>query len=235
MKLTHISRTEITSKTLTQLLQQAQTGDFISLLKLKQRDDSGWWRPHPDGVVVRNGNKLVLNGRVTLLVLERKPNHWEISPQGEVILQYGREIWLGNKSRICLLDERDQFCCRWEPCENGVIVERSHTFQLFLNNKRRIYEGEQEGFAWQWHPKGFVVHLSDHNRFLLNGKTLLYDGEYTSWEGHEKGVIIQRGADLFLNGKEFIYRMSDSDVQWSRHQYGALIQEGDEILLAVAK
>jgi len=58
---------------------------------------------------------------------------------------------------------------------------------------------------------------------------LRFKGIFDKWGSHPEGVIIQKGDELLLNGKELLYKGAFDD--WIPCPEGVIIQKGDELLL----
>src|SRR3989339_214707 len=55
---------------------------------------------------------------------------------------------------------------------------------------------------------------------------LRFKGIFDKWGSHPEGVIIQKGDELLLNGKELLYKGGFSS--WSSYPEGVIIRKGDE-------
>ena len=58
---------------------------------------------------------------------------------------------------------------------------------------------------------------------------LRFKGIFDKWGSHPEGVIIQKGDELLLNGKELLYKGAFDG--WGSHPEGVIIRKGDEFLL----
>jgi hypothetical protein len=63
-----------------------------------------------------------------------------------------------------------------------------------------------------------------------NGEMVLhYEGDWDDWYSHPDGVIIQKGNQLLLNGKDLLYEGDWDD--WRSHPDGVIIRKGNQLLL----
>ena len=58
---------------------------------------------------------------------------------------------------------------------------------------------------------------------------LRFKGKFDKWGSNSEGVIIQKGDEFLLNGKELLYKGAFDD--WIPCPEGVIIQKGDELLL----
>jgi hypothetical protein len=103
------------------------------------------WYPHPQGVIIQIGNKLLLNGKD--LLYEGEWDDWVSHPQG-VIIQIGNKFLL-NGEDLLYEGKWDG----WMPHPQGVIIQIGNKF--LLNGKYLLYEGECD--YWEPHPQGVII------------------------------------------------------------------------------
>ena len=85
------------------------------------------WAPHLQGVIIKIGNKFLLNGKD--LLYEGKWDSWAPHPQG-VIIQIGNKFLLNGKD---LLYEGKWD--GWKPHPQGVIIRRSNDWFIYTIKK----------------------------------------------------------------------------------------------------
>ncbi len=178
---------------------------------------------HPEGVVFRKGNQLLLNGGKVLY--EGEFDDWHSSPEGQVVIQKGNQLLLNGKE---LLYEGD--FDGWEPHPKGIIVRKGE--QLLLNGKDVVGEFSTVWHDWHAHPEGVVIREGNMGtQFTLNTfngeKKVLYQGDYIGWGTHPEGVVIHKGNGLLLNGEKALYK-GYYENPWVSHPQGAIVKEGDE-------
>ncbi len=190
------------------------------------------WNPHPDGVVVKLGNQLLVNGQ-SEIYHSKLPFDWRFGPSG-LVVRFGDNFLRGGKELICTA-----ICASWNPHPEGIVVRRNR--DLFLNGAKNPLVNGCDAVCQ--HPEG-IVFLKDQSLFLvragetkqeliypkgdepkpqgacwsavwgkvivvkdnlllLEGKKLLYCGPKNGWSQHPDGVIVRRGREFrFYNGEE---------------------------------
>jgi len=56
-----------------------------------------------------------------------------------------------------------------------------------------------------------------------------YEGEWDGWRSHPQGVVIRKGDEFLLNGKDLLYKGKWD--YWESHPQGVVIRKGNEFLL----
>lgn len=139
-------------------------------------------------VIIRRGNKFLLNGKE--LLYEGDWDSWHAHPDG-VVIRKGKQFLLNGKE---LLYEGNFI--RTRPHTDGFIIQTRDN-QLLLNGKDPIDASEWDrGF----HDKGYLETNRGGDEILLNGE-LLYKGVFNSYFPHPDGVVIRKGNDFIFYGK----------------------------------
>ncbi len=144
------------------------------------------WLFHPEGVIIRRGNKFWLNGKTLLCACRGRWYKWQEHPEG-VVIRRGNKFWLNGKT-LLYEGKWDE----WQSHPDGVIIEMGGKF--LLNGKTLLYEGEW--WQWQSHPKGVLITIEKD--ILFNGKTFVCKGLLKDLYPHENGVVINRNRKLTL-------------------------------------
>ncbi len=139
MKLT---RTVVKEGSFSRLLKLAQTGDIITLYE----GEFNGWKSHPKGVVIQQGNKLLLNG-TKLLYGGEFGYYWSSHPQG-VVIQQGNKLLL-NGTKLLYEGTWDN----WSSHPQGVVIRQGD--KLLLNGTKLLYRGEFND--WSSHSQGMVI------------------------------------------------------------------------------
>ncbi len=165
---------------LKQLIEQTEIGGMILLYEGKWHE----WGAHPQGVVVRQGSKFLLNGKD--LLCEGKFENWEAHPRG-LIAQQGNRLLLNGKE-LLYEGEFDE----WYPHASGVVIRQKDRFLL---NGAELLEQERPG--WHNHRRGMVI-IRHANRPLFIGKKLSYNGQCDGCCHHLHGMVINQSGKFIL-------------------------------------
>ena len=109
------------------------------------------WSDCPEGVIVRLGNKLLLNGD---LLFEGEFDSWEYDYQN-LIVRRGRKLFLWGKDFLCKIPRCPDYKepGLWQCHPKGVIVRQGR--KLLLNGLTALFEGKCD--SWKSHQFGVVV------------------------------------------------------------------------------
>lgn len=173
---------------------------------------------------------------------------WRLHPQGVLIRVHGRyvqgqghEPWKILLNNQTILPEKDFHRWSYQP-DYKIIVEGD---RLLLNGQL-LYQGAWN--RWFPHPQGVVIWTGD--KLLLNGKELLfqsrcrgmlagykynaqvrfddgvyYVGGYRAIANTIRGIIIENGDKLLLNGQVLLYEGKWN--RWDAHPHGVIVENGN--------
>lgn len=111
------------------------------------------WRPHQDGVVIRLGDRFLLNGKTEIY---RGPwDEWDIQPYtGKIYIRRGVQFFANDKEIYTGPFDG------WGVSRRGLIVRCYDNF--FADGKQLIYSGQWHG--WRAHLRGVVIRLRNEWR-----------------------------------------------------------------------
>jgi|GEM_PF-1656626 len=219
--------------TLSSLLKQRGKSDFAIILCENINIEIFNIESHPEGIIIRNGEKFLLNGRD--LIYEGPFDQWEAHPKG-IVTRVGKDFFL-NGRKLLYQGDYDIHHDEWQPDFNldGLIIRRKNNF--FLNGEKLLYQGPCD--EWKAHPDGFVIRIGDEFWLIsLSKKELLYKGEWTSWDiypGGMKEIIICHHNYYFWihypnNQKKLILSKRITN-NWRAHNDGIITTESNEAIL----
>lgn len=198
------------------------------------------WGTHPEGIVVRKGKAILLNGKDLLYEYDGGPEYdghhgqplsWDVHPRG-IVVRKDKQLLLNGKE-VLYEGEWD----RWHCHPRGVVVQRGK--QLLLNGTKILYEGEFDDWRWAWNEDNVFV-VRSGSSFLVNGRVEVYRGKPEDWEKRDwfglppwecfsGGLVIEEGYRLFWvsrKGKRAICNIRDTgfeDVRWRAAPKGAIV------------
>lgn len=102
-----------------ELVSHAGPGSHILLYE----GEWDYWEPHPEGVVIQRGNRLLLNG---VQLLYRGPwDYWGVHPEG-VVIGLGDKLLLNGDKLLY-----EGIWDGWEPHPEGIVIRRGNQLILY--------------------------------------------------------------------------------------------------------
>lgn len=203
------------------------------------------WEPHPNGIVIQAGHKLLLNG-VEQIGTEDWDGWWSgpfgvcmsiyglcVSETGVMLFERTLESYehpelavAGKKRKRSSLPESVDWETKiqWWTDETSFVTRYGKSFQLEQGTRgdKVLYVGDWD----DWRVWKDTVIIQKGNQLLQNGKQLIYEGDFDSWNVHPLGIIIHKGRQLLLSGTSLIYE-GDFD-EWSIHTNGVIVRKGPD-------
>ena len=118
------TRTITINGDLQELLKRAGTGDIVLIC------EGNWysWDSHPQGVVIRLGDRFLLNGET--LLYEGNWYSWDSHPQG-VVIGLDNKLLLNGETLLYEGDQDD-----WRSHDKGVVIRQGNRFLLVIYKAR---------------------------------------------------------------------------------------------------
>ena len=191
------------------------------------------WDKHPQGFVICQGDKLLLNGKK--LLYEGWFDNWRPHPDG-VVIRKGNQFLLNGEKLLY----KGKFNA-WASHPDGFVIQRDNKLFLYDGKPSSVYERKMEyidNYEPDRRPYGTKANLFE-NKIVGKGMKLLYDGGDThdihfslhvdNWNPHPDGVVIRKGNQFLLNGEKILYKGEYDD--WATYPDGVIIQKGRKFLL----
>jgi hypothetical protein len=202
-----------TKGTLADLLRKAETGECVHLCDHPAiQGNQPHWCAYPEGVVVQQGERLLVNGDRTLF--EGVFQDWRIAVDDPSrIFLLNKEKKMGPEYSVISDSEGNEICRveswwlhDWQACSAGVVTcrgERFHTCQTIELNAEKVLarmDSDEPG-RWSIIPGTTdILTQGRHCTFYKNGRVQKFNFEWhdlKDWHVSEKGFVFNEEDGAF--------------------------------------